>query len=71
MNINIVTRIAFIVFLGLGIVISVLFFFYLYYYIRLLKKDDVGPRFQTITKLIIGLSIIWFIVILIGIWSHH
>jgi hypothetical protein len=63
----IITRIVLIIFLGLGSAIAVLFFFYLYYYIQLLKKNDVARKYRLVTNLIIGLSLIWFVVLLIGI----
>ncbi len=67
MSYLIMTRIVLIIFLGLGATIAVLFFFYLYYYIQLLKKNDVARKYRLVTNLIIGLSLIWFIVLLIGI----
>ncbi|MBN2224748.1 MAG: hypothetical protein JW765_08765 [Deltaproteobacteria bacterium] len=63
----IMTRIVPIIFLGLGTTIAVLFFFYLYYYIQLLKKKDVAKKYRLVINLIIGLSLIWFIVLVIGI----
>jgi hypothetical protein len=63
----IMTRIVPILFLGIGTTIAVLFFFYLYYYIQLLKKQDVARKYQFVSNLIIGLSLIWFIVLVIGI----
>jgi hypothetical protein len=63
----IMTRIVPIFFLGLGVAIAMLFCFYVYYYIQLLKKNDVARKYRIVTNLIIGLSLIWFIVLLIGI----
>ena len=63
----IVTRMVLIIFLGLGAAIAVLFFFYLYYYIQLLKKNDVARKYRIVTNLIIGFSLIWFIVLIVGI----
>jgi hypothetical protein len=63
----IMTRIVPIFFLGLGVAIAMLFGFYIYYYIQLQKKKDVGRKYRIIANLIIGLSLIWFIVLLIGI----
>ena len=61
------TRIVPIFFLGLGVAIAMLFGFYVYYFIQLQKKKDVGRKYRIIANLIIGLSLIWFIVLLIGI----
>jgi hypothetical protein len=66
----IMTKIVPIIFLGLGVTIAVLFFFYIYYYIQLQKKRDVAGRYRLITNLIIGLSLVWFIALLIGILAN-
>jgi len=66
----IMTRIVPIIFLGLGVTIAVLFFFYVYYYIQIQKKSDVAGKYRLVTNLIIGLSLVWFIVLLIGILAN-
>jgi len=66
----IMTRIVPIIFLGLGTTIAVLFFFYIYYYVQLQKKRDVVRKYRLIINLIIGLSLIWFIVLIIGILAN-
>jgi hypothetical protein len=63
----IMTRIIPILFLGLGMTIAVLFAFFLYYYVQLQKKKDVARKYRHVINLIIGLSLIWFIVLIIGI----
>lgn len=63
----IITKIVPILFLGLGAAIAMLFFFFVYYYIQLQKKKDVARKYRVVTNLIIGLSLIWFIILLIGI----
>jgi hypothetical protein len=63
----IITRIVPILFLGLGVAIVMLFCFYVYYYIQLQKKKDVARKYRIITNLIIGLSLVWFVALLIGI----
>ncbi len=66
----IMTRIIPILFLGLGLSIAVLFAFFLYYYVQFQKKRDVARRYRLVINLIIGLSLIWFIVLIIGILAY-
>lgn len=63
----IITRIVPLLFLGLGAAIVTLFVFYVYYYIQLMKKKDFERKYRIVTNLIIGLSLVWFIALVIGI----
>lgn len=62
-------KIVVITFLGVGGLLGILFFVYLYYYIQSLRGRDVTRRLSIVTRVIIGLFLVWLTVLLIGVWT--
>lgn len=65
----ILMKIVVITFLGVGGLLGILFFVYLYYYIQSLRGRDVTRRLSIVTRVIIGLFLVWLTVLLIGVWT--
>jgi hypothetical protein len=61
-------KIIVITFLGVGAVLCITFFVYMYYYFRSLAGKGAGRGLQVVTRVIIGLFLVWLIVLLVGVW---